>query len=170
MGTGAALVDFVPTSAFSGEATVSTTGAVTLADTVTVDGWTMGASVATTPSADDNDTSLATTAYVQTELNAAGGRSLACASGSCDADAELYTWTLDKTIETPVDTDNFIIQAKVPSASTITNIQCIVEAATSATIRIDECDIAGDNCAGIDGATEIVCVIGGEADDGALSN
>lgn len=33
IGTSAALVDFVPTSAFSGEATVSTTGAVTLAET-----------------------------------------------------------------------------------------------------------------------------------------
>jgi hypothetical protein len=141
-----------------------------LPDNATVTGWTMGASVATTPAADDNDTSLATTAYTQTELNAAGGRSLACASGSCDADAELYTWTLDKTIENPTSADNFIIQALVPLASTITNIQCIVENATSATIRIDECDVAGDTCAGIDGATTIVCDVGGQADDGALSN
>lgn len=41
----------------------------TLDDSVTVTGWVMGDSTATTPSADDNDTSLATTAYVQTELS-----------------------------------------------------------------------------------------------------
>ena len=41
----------------------------TIDDTITVTGWTMGDSVATTPSADDNDTSLATTAYVQGELS-----------------------------------------------------------------------------------------------------
>lgn len=40
----------------------------TLDDSVTVTGWVMGASTATTPSADDNDTSLATTAFVQTEF------------------------------------------------------------------------------------------------------
>lgn len=40
----------------------------TLDDSLTVTGWDMGASVATTPSANDNDTSLATTAYVQTEI------------------------------------------------------------------------------------------------------
>jgi len=47
MGDGATLVDFVPTSAFSSEATVSTTGAVTLADSVTVTGWVLGTSSAT---------------------------------------------------------------------------------------------------------------------------
>ena len=40
----------------------------TIDDSVTVTGWVMGASTATTPAADDNDTSLATTAYVQTEI------------------------------------------------------------------------------------------------------
>ena len=39
-----------------------------LPDNATVTGWIMGASTATTPSADDNDTSLATTAYVQGEI------------------------------------------------------------------------------------------------------
>lgn len=40
----------------------------TIDDSVTVTGWELGASTATTPSASDNDTSLATTAYVQTEF------------------------------------------------------------------------------------------------------
>lgn len=45
-----------------------TWAAPTLDDGVTVDAWAMGNSTATTPAANDNDTSLATTAYVQTEL------------------------------------------------------------------------------------------------------
>lgn len=40
----------------------------TIDDSITVTGWVMGASTATTPSTDDNDTSLATTAFVQTEF------------------------------------------------------------------------------------------------------
>lgn len=47
-----------------------TWAAPTLDDTVTVDAWTLGNSFATTATANDNDTSLATTAYVQTELTA----------------------------------------------------------------------------------------------------
>ena len=51
----------------TGEVT-SVGNAATIADTITVTGWTMGASTATTPAENDNDTSLATTAYVQTEI------------------------------------------------------------------------------------------------------
>ena len=40
----------------------------TLDDSVTVTGWVMGASTATTPSVDDSDTSLATTAFVNSEI------------------------------------------------------------------------------------------------------
>lgn len=58
----------------------------TIDDSVTVTGWALGASTATTPDADDNDTSLATTAYVQGEINGAGGTGLTCSSGSCDVD------------------------------------------------------------------------------------
>ncbi len=78
----------------AGEVVSTGMGSTVIGDSITVTGWVMGASTATTPSANDDDTSLATSAYVQTELNAAGGRSLACASGSCDADVELYTRTI----------------------------------------------------------------------------
>ncbi len=54
---------------FSGDAT-SVGNVLTIADGVTVDNWTMGASAGTTPAANDNDTSLATTQYVQTEQTA----------------------------------------------------------------------------------------------------
>lgn len=56
-------------------------------------GGAIGAATATTASADDNDTSVATTAFVQGEINGAGGRSLTASSGSIDADVELYTVT-----------------------------------------------------------------------------
>jgi hypothetical protein len=47
---------------------------------VAIDGaCTLGAS----PAANDNDTSVATTAYVQGEIDGAGGAGIACSSGSC---------------------------------------------------------------------------------------
>jgi hypothetical protein len=73
------------TITLTGDVTGSGTGsfAATIADGVTVTGWELGSATATTPSADDNDTSVATTAYVQGEINGAGGTNLSCASGSC---------------------------------------------------------------------------------------
>ena len=62
-----------------------TWAAPTIADTVTVTGWTMGASVATTPTANDNDTSLATTAYVQTELTAYNSDTVSFTNKTLDA-------------------------------------------------------------------------------------
>jgi hypothetical protein len=60
-----------------------------------------------TPSADDNDTSLATSAFVQTEINAMGGRSLTVTSGLMDADVELYTHTICYRLPaSPVATDD----------------------------------------------------------------
>jgi len=49
-------------------------------------GGDIGAGVATTPSADDDDTSIATTAYVQGEINGAGGTNLSCSGGHCNVD------------------------------------------------------------------------------------
>ena len=51
-----------------GEVTSTGMASTVIADSVTVTGWVMGASTATTPAEDDNDTSLATTAYVQAEI------------------------------------------------------------------------------------------------------
>ena len=44
------------------------------------------ASVSTLASADDNDTSIATTSFVQQEINGAGGTNLSCSSGQCNVD------------------------------------------------------------------------------------
>ena len=53
----------------AGEVTATDLDTTVITDNVTVTGWVMGDSTATTPAADDNDTSLATTAYVQGELD-----------------------------------------------------------------------------------------------------
>lgn len=53
-----------------GDVTVGGTGTtLTVDDGVTVNGWDLGASIATTPAGNDNDTSLATTAFVQGEID-----------------------------------------------------------------------------------------------------
>ncbi len=63
----------------------------TLDDSVTVTGWAMGDSTANTPAENDNDTSLATTAYVQTEISGF------TASGWTDGGTNVYlSTTTDK--------------------------------------------------------------------------
>jgi hypothetical protein len=106
---------------------------------------------------------------VVADTSITAGRSLTWSTDDLVADAELYTDTKCITIETPADADNFLMY-RVPLASTVTSLNCIVEAATSAVIIFQECDTAGDNCSGIDGATTITCDVDGQADDGALSN
>jgi len=83
---------------FTGDvtATIDTDGgtALTIADSVAVTGWTLGASIATTPSSGDSDTSLATTAFVQTELAAATNglpALLAAKSGTNETRAIIFT-------------------------------------------------------------------------------
>ena len=66
----------------AGEVTATDLDNTVIADNVTVTGWVMGASTATTPAENDNDTSLATTAYVQTEIASLGGSSEWTDSGS----------------------------------------------------------------------------------------
>ena len=63
-----------------------TWGTPTLDDSVTVTGWVMGASTATTPAIDDSDTSLATTAFVNAEID-----------DDLDASAELIALVDDET-------------------------------------------------------------------------
>src|SRR3990167_9827786 len=147
----------------AGVATCEAIADADVPDTITVD-------LATTVTTNANLTGpITSVGNATTVASTVGGRSLTVTANVVDADAELYTWTLGKTIETPTSADNFLMH-RVPLASTVTNIHCIVEAATSATIRIDECDTAGDNCTGIDGATTIVCDVDGQADDTSLSN
>ena len=50
----------------------------------------------------------------------------------------------------------------------ITRVHCVVEDATSATIDIKQCDVAGDNCTAV--TTSLVCDVGGQEDDGTIDN
>jgi len=119
---------------------VASTGmaSTVIADSVTVTGWVMGASTATTPSADDNDTSLATTAYVQTEINAMGGRSLTAASGSMDADAELYTDTKCIWIENPTSSDDLKSIWFAKQAATLTSIWAESDQTVTFMLQVDD--------------------------------
>lgn len=73
----------------TGEVT-SVGNATTIGDSITVNGWDLGSSVATTPASNDNDTSIATTAFVNTLLSASAG-------GWTDGGTSVYqTTTTDK--------------------------------------------------------------------------
>lgn len=118
-----------------------TWGTPTIDDSITVDGWVMGASTATTPSADDNDTSLATTAYVQTEINAMGGRSLSASSGSMDADVELYTETFTWTYpDNPLGTDDnkSVWCNDTANAFTVTKLRCESDQTVTMMLQVDD--------------------------------
>lgn len=63
--------------------------------------------------------------------------------------------TLSVVVPSVADTDDMLIM-KAPYGMTITALDCIVSAATSATINIQECDSAGANC--VDTATsDLAC-------------
>ncbi len=110
----------------------------TIDDSVTVTGWDVGASIGTTPSANDNDTSLATSAYVQTEINAMGGRSLTAASGLMDADAELYTDSKCVWIQDPVAGDDLKSIWRSKIASTLTSIWAESDQTVTFMLQVDD--------------------------------
>lgn len=102
--------DTVTTNAnLSGDVT-SSGNTTTIADSVTVTGWALGASTATTPAEDDNDTSVATTAYVQTEISGLG------AGGWTDAGAFVHTTTTTDNVGIGTSAPNQRVQLKESSA------------------------------------------------------
>ena len=147
-----------------------------------------------TASANDNDTSAASTAYVQGEINGAGGTGLTCASGQCnvdlgtsissaeidadtivaaDVDASLDTRYTEIIWEDPADTDEFVVKLP-PVTGTMTRIDCETVGATSITIKVcDGEDVGDDTCStNILDATEtttLTCT-DAEASDTALNS
>lgn len=105
------------TNATTASAARSNLGALAAGDNI-------GAATATTPAANDNDTSVATTAYVQTELA---------------AEVELDTWVIfisDMTSDLTTGTGK--IEFLVPYAATVTAIEASVATApTGSSIIID---------------------------------
>jgi len=78
------------------------------------------------------------------------GRSLTAPSaGTIDADAELYTDTKCINIDPAATTTDWFFY-RTDAAITVTGIDCIVDAATSAVLTLRECDANGGTC----GATE----------------
>jgi hypothetical protein len=83
--------------------------------------------------------------------NLTGGRSLAQAAGTMDADAELYTDSACANIDPGHATTNWIL-VRVPLAATVTEVYCLVDAATSVVMTLRECDGDGANCSDIEAA------------------
>ncbi len=75
--------------------------------------------------------------------------------------------TFSVVVPSVADTDDMLIM-KAPYGMTITALDCIVSAATSATINIQECSSAGASCADLD--SDITCDADGAADDGTLTD
>src|SRR3990167_1165255 len=96
---------------------------------------------------------VASVSLAETLLTA--GRSLTLSTNDVLADAELYTDTKCMTIETPTDADNFLFW-RAEQAITVTGVFCVVNAATSAVITFQECDVNGGTC----GTTEAALTCG----------
>jgi hypothetical protein len=153
-------------------------------------GGALGAATATTPAADDSDTSVATTAYVQGEINGAGGTGLSCSGGTCNValgttieTGEITDGTIDALdlvaearsescghliVEDPLDTDEWTLRLP-PWAGTITRVDCEAYGGTSITIKVcDGEDRGDDTCAtNLLDATEtttLACTTSGASD------
>ena len=98
------------------------------------------------------------------------GRSLTLTAGSpdtLDADPELYTHTKCTTIENPLSTDDIIV-FRAETALTITAIDCIVGAATSAQMTLNECDGNAGTCSAIEAV--ITCAVTNTTEASAIDN
>lgn len=109
-------------------------------------GGDVAAATATTPSANDNDTSIATTAYVQTEIAATASDSLTLTNktldtaGTGNAITVPLNGVLDGAITDPADADD-MIYARAANAMTVTGIDCQAEGTTpSITVTLQKCN------------------------------
>ena len=100
-----------------------------------------------------------------------GGRSLTLNTGTTpdqlDADAELYERTNALTIPTPTSADD-VLWFRAERAMTVTGIDCLVGAATSAEATVNECDANGANCVAIEAA--ITCATTNTTESGGIDN
>lgn len=132
-------------------------------DGVTVTGWNLGASTATTPAADNNSTSVATSAFVKTEFDNAGGRSItATGVNVLDADAELYTRTWSfPFLASSIDAGNDVLVEEIGATFTPTRWACVADGGSGLTtidISIEECNTNGAACASIGATSTLVAV------------
>ena len=113
-------------------------------------GGAIGAATATTPAANDNDTSVATTAALQTELTAYATDTVTFTNKTIDADNNTIVdvpITEQITIADPDGTDDYI-WFRAPVTLTVTGVQCVAEGTTpSITLDVHECTgSAGTTC------------------------
>lgn len=131
-------------------------------------GGNIGAATATTPAANDNDTSVATTAALQTELTAYASDSVTFTTKTIDADDNTISdipVTESITIADPDGTDDYIWFSP-PVTLTVTGVQCVAEGTTpSITLDVQECTGSdGTTCTSIlSGGTPVTCDGGNDA-------
>ena len=104
-----------------------------------------GTPTAPTAAANTDTTQVATTAFTQQEINGAGGRSLTCATGSCDVDQEAYEETKCINIDPDHTTTDWLF-FRTERAITVIGIDCIVDAATSVVLTLRECNSNAASC------------------------
>lgn len=87
-----------------------------------------------TASATDNDTSLATTAFTHSVIDALDGNGITCGSGGsqvCDLDADIRTRMATFNVEAAATADSGLFQLKLPDASTLVRVSCDTSAGTA---------------------------------------
>ena len=124
-----------------------------------------GDAKAVTASGNDGDTSIATTLFVQGEINGSGGNYLACASGSCDVDVEVITDVATMNLDSPVtdDSSDFDFSCSGTNGCAITKVWCSTDTGT-ATINFEERVETTPNTAGVDVLSAgLVCDTGSQS-------
>ncbi len=103
-------------------------------------GGALGAATADTPAADDDDTSIGTTAYVQGEINGSGGTSITCASGVCNADDETRIQPICVRFENPVAADDLksYFTNRTGKTITITDLWCESDQTVTVMVQVDD--------------------------------
>jgi hypothetical protein len=122
-------------------------------------GGDIAAATATTPAANDNDTSVATTAYTQSEFTAYASDSKTFTNVTMDyagtGNSITVPYELPTTVLAPADADDPLID-KANRAVTLVGVDCVALGGGTISIDIQECDANGANCA-TTGATIASC-------------
>jgi cytochrome c-type biogenesis protein CcmH/NrfF len=112
-------------------------------------------------------TSLAADLEEEAHCSEHDGRSTTCNSEVLDADAELYTDVKCINIDPAATTTNWLFW-RTELAITVTGIDCIVDAATSVIMTLQECDANGGTCGNTEAA--ITCAVTNTTESGGIDD
>jgi hypothetical protein len=126
-----------------------------------------GAAIASSKLATDvvTETDIPTCSGAGQHLNSLDGTSLTCEN---DPVGDTISDTKCVTIPDPTASDDYPV-FRANWALTITGLDCLTEDST-ATVEVEECDSAGDNCGTSRVSETLSCTATGAADDGTIEN